>query len=150
MAGLFDFIRNIGKKVFQQNDDDAAKAEKIKQSLEPLNIPDLKVDYKNGQVQLSGGAASPEQKEKAVLIAGNIADVEKVNADALQAPAQQEKVEYYIIQSGDTLSKIAQHYYGDAAAYNRIFEANREVIEDPNKIFPGQKIRIPNPTKTVA
>ncbi|MCI0420990.1 MAG: LysM peptidoglycan-binding domain-containing protein, partial [Acidobacteria bacterium] len=43
----------------------------------------------------------------------------------------------------DTLSKIAKHYYGDANAYPKIFEANREVIKDPNLIFPGQKVRIP-------
>ena len=55
----------------------------------------------------------------------------------------EEKVEYYVIQKGDTLSKIAQHYYGDPMAYPKIFEANREVIQNPDKIFPGQKIRIP-------
>ena len=54
-----------------------------------------------------------------------------------------EKVEYYIIESGDTLSKIAKRYYGDAMQYPRIFEANREVIQDPDRIFVGQKIMIP-------
>lgn len=148
MSGLFDFVKNIGKKIFNQEDSDDAKATKIKQSLDALNLPNVDVQYKDGQVQLSGEALTPEQKEKAVLIAGNVAEVEKVNADNLKAPAQAEQVEYYLIQSGDTLSKIAQRYYGDASAYPKIFEANREVIEDPNKIFPGQKIRIPNPTKT--
>ncbi|MFK8069051.1 MAG: peptidoglycan-binding protein LysM [Gammaproteobacteria bacterium] len=56
---------------------------------------------------------------------------------------EQENVEYYIIQSGDSLSKIAKNYYGDAMQYPRLFEANREVIEDPDLIYPGQKIRIP-------
>ena len=54
-----------------------------------------------------------------------------------------EKVEYYIIKSGDNLSKISKQFYGDPNKYNRIFEANREVIKDADKIFPGQKIRIP-------
>ena len=49
----------------------------------------------------------------------------------------------YVVQSGDTLSKIAQRYYGDASLYNKIFEANRDVLKDPNKIQPGQKLRIP-------
>ena len=44
---------------------------------------------------------------------------------------------------GDNLSKIAKKFYGDANQYNKIFEANREVIKDPNLIYPGQKIRIP-------
>lgn len=49
----------------------------------------------------------------------------------------------YVVQSGDTLSKIAQRYYGDASLYNKIFDANRDVLKDPNKIQPGQKLRIP-------
>ena len=50
---------------------------------------------------------------------------------------------WYVIESGDTLSKIAKNYLGDAMAYPKIFEANREVIKDANLIYPGQKIRIP-------
>ena len=53
------------------------------------------------------------------------------------------QVEYYTIKSGDTLSSIAKQFLGNASAYNQIFEANREVIRDPDKIFVGQKIRIP-------
>jgi nucleoid-associated protein YgaU len=49
----------------------------------------------------------------------------------------------HVVQSGDTLSKIAQQYYGDPALYDKIFQANRDVLKDPNKIFPGQKLKIP-------
>jgi nucleoid-associated protein YgaU len=49
----------------------------------------------------------------------------------------------HVVQSGDTLSKIAQKYYGDPALYDKIFQANRDVLKDPNKIFPGQKLKIP-------
>ena len=49
----------------------------------------------------------------------------------------------HVVQSGETLSKIAQQYYGDAALYDKIFQANRDVLKDPNKIFPGQKLKIP-------
>lgn len=49
----------------------------------------------------------------------------------------------YVVQSGDSLSKIAQRYYGDPALYTKIFEANRDLLKDPNKIQPGQKLRIP-------
>ncbi len=49
----------------------------------------------------------------------------------------------HVVASGDTLGKIAQKYYGDASLYTQIFEANRDVLKDPNKIFPGQKLRIP-------
>lgn len=49
----------------------------------------------------------------------------------------------YVVQPGDSLSKIAQKYYGDPALYTKIFEANRDLLKDPNKISPGQKLRIP-------
>ncbi|HEX5680876.1 MAG TPA: LysM peptidoglycan-binding domain-containing protein, partial [Desulfobacterales bacterium] len=103
----------------------------------------LAVEYKNGTVFLSGQAASPEAMEKAVLMAGNIKGVSDVNIDGLQAPPVQARVEYYIIKKGDTLSAVAKQFYGKANDYPKIFEANREVIKDPNLIFPGQKIRIP-------
>jgi nucleoid-associated protein YgaU len=76
-------------------------------------------------------------------MAGNIQGVGQVDVASLQHPPEQEKVEYYLIRKGDTLSKITKQYYGDANKYPRIFEANREVIIDADRIFPGQKIRIP-------
>jgi len=76
-------------------------------------------------------------------MAGNVKGVTNINADGLTAPPSQEKIDYYTIVSGDTLSGIAKKYYGKANAYPRIFEANREVIKDPDKIYVGQKIRIP-------
>jgi nucleoid-associated protein YgaU len=140
--GLFDFVINQGKKLFGAGDDPATK---IKQEIEAANpgIKNLNVEFKDGQVSLSGEAASAEAMEKAVLIAGNVQGVAGVAADQMQAPPQTGKVEYYVIQSGDTLSAIAKKFLGNASAYPRIFEANREVIKDPNLIYPGQKIRIP-------
>ena len=87
-------------------------------------------------------------KNSAVLIAGNVKGVEKVIADDLTFPApkateEKEKVEFYEIVSGDTLGGIAKRYYGKASLYTRIHEANKELIPDPNKIYPGQKIKIP-------
>ncbi len=88
---------------------------------------------------------------RVVLIAGNTGGVSKVNVDGLKLPGGVSAstietaggVQYYIIQSGDNLSKIAKQFLGDASKYPVIFEANREVIKDADKIFPGQKIRIP-------
>ena len=76
-------------------------------------------------------------------MAGNVKGVTEVVADDFIAPEPEVKVEYYVIESGDTLSKIAKQYYGNAMDYPKIFEANREVIKDPDLIYPGQKIRIP-------
>ncbi|WP_369162131.1 peptidoglycan-binding protein LysM [Candidatus Thiodiazotropha sp. LNASS1] len=140
--GLFDFAANLGKKLFGKDDD---PAEKIKQQIESDNpgIKDLDVSFDDGKVVLSGNAESAEALEKTVLIAGNVQGVSEVTADAVTAPQQQAKVEYYTIESGDTLSAIARRFLGKASDYPKIFEANREVIKDPNLIYPGQKIRIP-------
>jgi nucleoid-associated protein YgaU len=140
--GLFDFAADLGKKLFGKDDD---PAEKIKQQIEQNNpgIKDLDVSFENGKVVLSGNAESAEAMEKTVLIAGNVKGVSEVAADSLNAPQQQAKVEYYTIVSGDTLSAIAKRFLGNASDYPKIFEANREVIKDPNLIYPGQKIRIP-------
>ena len=49
----------------------------------------------------------------------------------------------YTIEKGDTLSKIAKEHYGKAGAWHQIFEANRDTIDDPDRIFPGQVIKLP-------
>jgi nucleoid-associated protein YgaU len=92
---------------------------------------------------LSGEAENLEAMEKTVLIAGNVKGVSEVKAGNLNCPPEEIKVEYYVIKAGDTLSAVAKKYYGNAMDYPRIFEANREVIKDPDLIFVGQKIRIP-------
>ena len=140
--GLFDFISDQGKKLFGAGDDPATK---IKQEIESANpgIKNLNVEFKDGHVTLGGEATSAEAMEKAVLMAGNVQGVKQVSADQVTAPPQTDKIEYYVIQEGDTLSAIAKQFLGKANAYSKIFEANREVIKDSNLIYPGQKIRIP-------
>lgn len=140
--GLFDFVKEIGHKLFNRDEE---AAEKIKKHIEESNpgIEDMQVTFSKGVVSITGKATSAEAMEKAVLMAGNVQGVSEVNIDKLQAPPVQAKVEYYIIKKGDTLSAIAKQFYGKPNDYPRIFEANREVIKDPNLIFPGQKIRIP-------
>ena len=140
--GLFDFVKEIGAKLFNRDED---AAEKIQKHIEANNpgITGLGVNFNNGVVSLSGQAASAEAMEKAVLLAGNVQGVADVKIEGLQAPPVTEKVEYYIIKKGDTLSAIAKQFYGKPNDYPKIFEANREVIKDANLIYPGQKIRIP-------
>ena len=140
--GLFDFVKEIGAKLFNRDED---AAEKIQKHIEANNpgITGLEVNFNNGVVSLSGQAASAEAMEKAVLLAGNVQGVADVKIEGLQTPPVTEKVEYYIIKKGDTLSAIAKQFYGKPNDYPKIFEANREVIKDANLIYPGQKIRIP-------
>ena len=141
--GLFDFAANIGKKVFSIGDADAA--EKIKENIEANNpgVTDLSVSLDDEICTLGGNCSSAEAKEKTVLMAGNMKGVGSVMGEALVAPEPVVEPEYYVIESGDTLWAIASKFLGNGSKYPEIFEANREVIEDPDKIFVGQKIRIP-------
>jgi nucleoid-associated protein YgaU len=139
---LFDFAANIGKKVFKRGEPDASK--KLKEHIEKNNpgISDLQVEVQDDVATISGSAADQAAYEKAVLLAGNVEGVVKVEAAAL-AGAGGKEAEFVLIQSGDTLWGIAERAYGNGARYQEIFEANREVIENPDLIYPGQKIRIP-------
>jgi nucleoid-associated protein YgaU len=143
--GLFDFAKDLGKKLFGSDDD---PAQKIEESIAAANpgVDDLGVTFEDGVVHLSGNAASAEAMEKAVLMAGNVKGVTEVKIDGMQAPEPEPEVQYYTIVSGDSLSKIAKAHYGNAMDYPKIFEANKEVIKDPDLIYPGQKIRIPPKT----
>ncbi len=141
--GLFDFASNIGNKVFGSEDD---ASEKITEQLENVNlgVDNIKAEFQDGVVTLTGESDDPAAVEKAILIAGNMEGVSQViNNTSQQLEDESDQIEYYTIQSGDTLSKLAKTYYGDASAYQQIFEANKEVIQDPDLIFVGQKIRIP-------
>ncbi|MDH3742748.1 MAG: peptidoglycan-binding protein LysM [Hyphomicrobiales bacterium] len=144
--GLLDFARDVGRQIF---DTDAEAADNIKQHLEVkmTGIKNVDVEFDDGVATICGDCDSQKVKEQAILIAGNIQGVAKVVADGLNAPEPPPEVvavdEFYEIKSGDTLGKIAKQHYGKASQYMRIFEANREIISDPNKIYPGQKIRIP-------
>lgn len=146
LGSLFDFAKDMGKKIFTT---DAEAGMNILKHIEANNpgVMPINVNFDDGVVTLSGVAKTLEAKEKAVLMAGNIAGVETVNADAIDVTeppaAVPVQVQYYTIQKGDTLYAVAKEFYGNGMKYPEIFEANREVIEDADKIYPGQKIRIP-------
>ncbi|MBX2848595.1 MAG: peptidoglycan-binding protein LysM [Acidiferrobacterales bacterium] len=141
--GLFDFAADIGKKVFGIGDANAA--DQIKENIEANNpgVSDLTVSLDDEVCTITGNCETPEAKDKTVLMTGNMKGVGSVNADGLNAPAAAVEPEYYVIQKGDTLWAIAAKFLGNGSKYPEIFEANREVIEDPDKIFVGQKIIIP-------
>ncbi len=145
--GLFDFVKDVGRQIF---DTDAEAADNIKQHLEikTHGLSNLDVQFDDGVVTICGDCSNQAVRDQAILIAGNIQGVTQVIADDLKAPEPaaeepNESVTFYEIESGDTLSGIAKRYYGNASQYMQIFEANRDIIDDPNKIYPGQKIRIP-------
>jgi len=138
--GLFDFMRNVGADLFTGGVDEAKEVETLLVKEFGDKISNLKVEHNDGTITLSGSAIDEATKEKAILLAGNIKGVGQVVSDNLTAPAA---TEFYTIKPGDSLSKIAKQYYGDAMKYTALFEANREIIKHPDKIYPGQQIRIP-------
>ena len=109
-----------------------------------LEVDDLQVrfDAPASTVVVSGTAKDQETKEKVVLCCGNIEGVEKVD-DHLQVKQAAPEANYHAVVQGETLSAIAKKYYGNANKYLTIFEANKPMLKDPNRIYPGQLLRIP-------
>ena len=157
--GLFSFIKEAGEKLFGGKEVEQAAAssapniaelnqkagDAIKTYIEKQNLGlsglGVTFDGATGKVTLSGNAPSEEAAEKAGLAAGNVASVSDVDNN-LQYPAGTAS-QFHDVVSGDTLSAISKKYYGDANKYTVIFEANKPMLSDPNKIYPGQKLRIP-------
>lgn len=157
--GLFSFLKNVGASVLGGKNN-AEDIEKMLNKELSGKIMNLKAAVSESTAKLSGTCDSLPTKEKAILLTGNTKGIDLVDGDSLlypepksaeAAPApgavpelvETESSQFYEIKSGDTLSKIAKQYYGDASKYPLIFEANREVIKHPDKIYPGQQIRIP-------
>jgi nucleoid-associated protein YgaU len=170
--GLFEFLKNAGKKlrIGDHDDDDKAapkpaqpapgqpapSAEAFREVQDRrraaalvkllgdmgLQITDLGVRVDDEKVTLTGSAPSQEVREKAVLLVGNVDGIAKVD-DQLTVAQQEPQATFYTVKSGDNLSKISQQHYGKASLYNVIFEANRPMLKDPDEIYPGQVLRIP-------
>ena len=100
-------------------------------------------DVRVGNISITPPAPAATAETPAVEDTPEVVAEAPVAASEVVEVLEQANVEYYIIQKGDSLSKIAKKYYGNAMEYPRLFEENREVIEDPDLIYPGQKIRIP-------
>lgn len=150
--GLFSFIKDKGAKIFG-NKEAEAPAEKKKEVqaqalldyVKQLGLPynRLKLSVNDDDVKVEGEVAAQEDAEKIVLAIGNVEGVDQVdNLMTVATPAPQ--AQFYTVVSGDTLSKISKEFYGDANKYNTIFEANKPMLTHPDKIYPGQVLRIPN------
>jgi nucleoid-associated protein YgaU len=166
---LISFIKDAGEKLFKKSEaqaqttttaaapaaaptpqDVAALNDKAGEAIEAfvkqqnlgIDNLDVKFDGATGKVTISGQAPTQEAAEKAVLCCGNVANVESVD-NQLSVAQQTQAAQFHDVAKGDTLSAIAKKYYGDANKYNAIFEANRPMLSHPDKIYPGQKLRIP-------
>lgn len=153
--GLIDFIKGAGKKLFGSDEPSAAEAaEKLAaehraaaalgNEVRNMKIPIDNLDVKlNGSIAtITGTTTDQANAELAALVVGNNHGVSQVdNRIEVQNPAPE--AVYYTVVSGDSLSKIAKTQYGDAMKYPVIFEANKPMLSDPDKIYPGQVLRIP-------
>lgn len=164
--GLIDFMKDAGEKLFghghaqaaapagKADAGDAAKAQAANSAAadailayiksQKLEATGLTVTFDGATSTVSVFGVAPDQatREKIVLCCGNVSGVTKVN-DMMTVDKSAPEGKYYTVASGDTLSKISKQFYGDANKYMKIFEANKPMLSDPNKIYPGQKLRIP-------
>lgn len=170
--GLFDFVKEAGERIFGASDAEAAEAaakvEAARKAQEEadaavaqglkgmvsslgLGVSNLGVAFSGGLATITGIAASQEDREKVVLVVGNtqgVAQVDdkmtlEVDLGPVQGPELPPPAVMHTVVSGDTLSKIAKAHYGDANKYHAIFEANKPMLSHPDKIYPGQVLRIP-------
>jgi len=135
--GLFNFWKKSGKKV-KGGGDEAPSAEDLKKEVEDLGLDmsGLDISVEGDTVKVQGSAVSDEVKEKVILAVGNVEGVAAVDAEADTAV-------FHTVEKGDTLWAIAKTTLGDGNRYNEIFEANQPMLSHPDKIYPGQMLRIP-------
>lgn len=150
---LFDFFkRDKGKELFEANADAEKRAEAIRREIKRLGLPgDINVAVEGARVNITGNVPDEATRQKLAMIVGNVKYIEAVDDSGLtgvQPEAAKPKV--YEVQSGDTLSSIAERQLGDANAYQKIFEANRPMLKDPDEIYPGQVLIIPEQAAALA
>jgi nucleoid-associated protein YgaU len=161
--GLMSFIKGAGEKLFgtagaagataaataPKPDVDAlnkAAAQAIAQYIATQNLQvqglDLRFDAATATVTVAGSVQDQATKEKVLLCCGNVAGVEQVD-DRLTVLNPEPEARFHTVVGGDNLSRIAKAFYGDANKYPVIFEANKPMLKHPDKIYPGQVLRIP-------
>ena len=158
--GVFDFVKNAGKKLFGDDDEPAAAAPTTSPKTGPsiqeireqalrnriaesgVTVENLTVRFADGVCHVGGEVDSQEAREKVILACGNVQGVSRVE-DSIEVDSPEAEATMYTVQSGDTLSGIAKKHYGNASKYMVIFEANKPLLSDPDKIYPGQVLRIP-------
>ncbi len=143
--GLFDFVKEAGEGLLGKLTGSAEEDSKAVQNRVEdlgLGVDGLRVQVDGDRAVLQGKAASQADAEKAIVAAGNIPGIAQVD-DQLEVKAPTKPSQYHRVVSGDSLSKIAKQFYGDPMKYPEIFEANKPMLKDPDKIYPGQVLRIP-------
>ena len=145
--GLFDGLINAVTTRDEKAALEAAKKEledaRAQADQELAKRQEAEARASQAEAGLAGARAQLDQETAARQRAQ--AQVTELQAElaSVKQQLEQAKVRTYVVQSGDSLSKIAQQFYGDAKRWPEIFEANKDKIKDPNVIHPGQELRIP-------
>ena len=144
--GLWNFVKKAGKAI-GIGEAEAAEAapepDALKKELKDLGLPsDLDVTVEGDKVKIRGNVATQEQKEKVILATGNVRGVAKVEEE-IKAEKDAAEPVFHTVEKGDTLWAISEKTLGKGARYMEIFEANKPMLKDPDKIYPGQNLRIP-------
>jgi len=134
--GLINFISNAGKKLFGGDEEPSAEALVTEVEDLGLKLKGAEISVEGDKVVLSGGDLSAEEREKLIVAVGNVEGISSVEADAGDDL-------FHTVEKGDTLSAVAKKALGDANRYPEIFEANKPMLTHPDKIYPGQVLRIP-------
>ena len=143
---IFSFVKEAGAKLIDLLTPGNANAgENLKKHIEDVGLgnPNVHATVDGDKVTVSGEVATQEEKEKIILAAGNIAGVASVEDKITVTGPVVVASRFVVVKSGDTLSAISKTVYGDANKYNKIFEANKPMLSHPDKIYPGQTLRIP-------
>lgn len=140
--GLFNFWKKSGKRV-GAGGDAAPSAEELHKEVADLGLETkgAEISVTGDKVTVTGGDLTAEEREKVILAVGNVEGVAEVEDEAADAPV------FHTVEKGDTLSAIARKTLGNANRYPEIFEANKPMLSHPDKIYPGQVLRIPGGTQ---
>ncbi len=143
---IFSFVKEAGEKLLDLlTPGNANASEQLKEHISKVGLgnPNVQATVDGDKVTVTGEVASQEEKEKILLAVGNIAGVASVDDQITVKGPVAQAARFVTVKKGDTLSAIAKAEYGDANKYNKIFEANKPMLKDVNKIYPGQSLRIP-------
>lgn len=147
--GFFDFLTGKSKSApapAGATDTTAAPAETLKKELDNLGLDasNVEITVDGGRVTLSGSAPTQADAEKIILAIGNTKGVAEIENRLVPADGGATAA-LYVVKAGDTLWKIAEAHYGagKGGEFERIFEANKPLLSHPDKIYPGQRLRIP-------
>ena len=148
---IFSFVKEAGEKLIDLlTPGNANASEQLKEHVAKVGLgnPNVQTTVDGDKVTVTGEVASQEEKEKILLALGNIAGVASVD-DQIKVtdPAPIVAARFVVVKKGDTLSAISLAVYGNANLYNKIFEANKPMLSSPDKIYPGQTLRIPEQSK---